>query len=71
MAKKAWLERNKQQAGDGEEIRRPPRRTEGRSATTPAWRSCRENASPTRVINRCTISGRRRGYLAQVRRAPA
>jgi small subunit ribosomal protein S14 len=48
MAKKAWLERNKK-----------------KQETVKKFAALRAElkANPTRVINRCSFSGRRRGYL--------
>ena len=62
MAKQAWLERNKKK-----------RETVKKYAAVRAELKARRdyaglsklprNASPTRVVNRCEMSGRRHGYL--------
>ena len=62
MAKKAWRERNKRKA---ETVKKyaairaelKAKRDYAGLAQLP------RDASPTRVINRCSFSGRRRGYL--------
>jgi small subunit ribosomal protein S14 len=56
------LERNKKKAGNGEEIRRAARGIEGQARLRRPAKLPR-NASPTRVVNRCSMSGRRHGYL--------
>jgi len=48
--------------GDGEEIRGDARRTEVQEGLRGACEAAR-NASPTRVVNRCSMSGRRHGHL--------
>ena len=62
MAKKSWLERNKRKqetvkkfAAIRAELK--AKRDYAGLAKLP------RNASPTRVVNRCSFSGRRRGYL--------
>ncbi|MBI5774201.1 MAG: 30S ribosomal protein S14 [Verrucomicrobia bacterium] len=62
MAKKSWLERNKKKmetvkkfAAQRAELK--AKRDYAGLAKLP------RNASPTRVVNRCAISGRRRGFL--------
>ena len=62
MAKKSWLERNKRK-----------KETVAKYATLRAELKAKRDyaglaklprdASPTRVVNRCSMSGRRRGYL--------
>jgi len=62
MAKIAWIERNKKKA---ETVRKyaairaelKAKRDYAGLAKLP------RNASPSRVVNRCSMSGRRRGYL--------
>jgi small subunit ribosomal protein S14 len=62
MAKKAWLERNKRKletvkkyAAKREELK--ARRDYAGLAKLP------RDASPTRLVNRCKVSGRRHGHL--------
>lgn len=62
MAKKAWKERNKRKI---ETVRkyaalRAELKAKGDYA---ALARLPRNASPTRIVNRCAISGRRRAYL--------
>jgi len=62
MAKKAWFERNKKK-----------RETVAKFAALRAELKAKKdyaglaklpkNASPTRVVNRCSLSGRRHGYI--------
>ena len=62
MAKKSWLERNKKK-------QETVKKFAARRAELTAKRDyvgltkLPKNASPTRVVNRCSFSGRRRGYL--------
>lgn len=62
MAKKAWVERNKEKAA-------AVKKDAGKRAELRAARDYEglnklpRNASPTRVVNRCNISGRRHGYF--------
>lgn len=62
MAKTAWLERNKKKA---ETVKKyAALRAELKAKKDYAGLSkLPKNASPVRVVNRCTMSGRRRGYL--------
>jgi small subunit ribosomal protein S14 len=62
MAKKAWLERNKKKI---EMVKKfAAKRAELKAKRDYAGLSkLPRNASPTRVVNRCAISGRRRGFL--------
>ncbi len=62
MAKKAWLERNKRKTETVKKFaairaEMKAKRDYAGLAQLP------RDASPTRVINRCSFSGRRRGYL--------
>ena len=62
MAKKAWLERNKRKTATVKKFaairaEMKAKRDYAGLAKLP------RNASPTRVVNRCSMSGRRRGYL--------
>lgn len=62
MAKQAWLERNKKKR---ETVKKyAALRAELRKKKDYAGLSkLPKNASPTRVVNRCSMSGRRHGYL--------
>ena len=62
MAKKAWLERNKRKSETVKKfaaIRAELKAKKDYVGLT----KLPKNASPTRVVNRCSFSGRRRGYL--------
>jgi len=62
MAKKAWLERNKKKSDTVKKfaaIRAELKAKKDYVGLT----KLPKNASPTRVVNRCSFSGRRRGYL--------
>ena len=62
MAKKAWLERNKKKSDTVKKY--AALRAELKAKKDYAGLSkLPKNASPTRVVNRCSFSGRRRGYL--------
>jgi len=62
MAKKSWLERNKKKAATVKKhaALRAELKAKGDYA---ALSKLPRNASPSRLINRCQISGRRHGYL--------
>ena len=62
MAKKAWLERNKKKM---EAVKKyAAQRAELRAKKDYAGLTkLPKNASPVRVVNRCSMSGRRHGYL--------
>ena len=62
MAKKAWIERNKRKQ---ETVKKYAAiRAELKAKRDYAGLSkLPRNASPMRVVNRCSMSGRRRGYL--------
>lgn len=62
MAKQSWLERNKKKA---EVVKKYAAvRAELKAKKDYAGLSkLPRNASPTRVVNRCAMSGRRHGYL--------
>jgi small subunit ribosomal protein S14 len=62
MAKQAWLERNKKKR---ETVKKYAElRAELKAKRDYAGLSkLPRNASPTRVVNRCEMSGRRHGYL--------
>jgi small subunit ribosomal protein S14 len=62
MAKKAWLERNKKKSDTVKKF--AAIRAELKAKRDYAGLSkLPKNASPTRVVNRCAMSGRRRGFL--------
>jgi len=62
MAKKAWLERNKKKSDTVKKY--AAIRAELKAKRDYAGLSkLPKNASPTRVVNRCAMSGRRRGFL--------
>jgi small subunit ribosomal protein S14 len=61
MAKKSWLERNKRKAATVKKyaaIRAEMKAKKDYAGLTKLPR----DASPTRLVNRCKMSGRRRGY---------
>jgi len=62
MAKKAWTERNKKKMAAVKKFAalRAELKAKGDYA---ALSKLPRNASPSRVVNRCAISGRRHGYL--------
>jgi small subunit ribosomal protein S14 len=62
MAKKSWLERNKRKM---ETVKKyAAKRAELKAKHDYAGLSkLPKNASPVRVVNRCSMSGRRHGYL--------
>ena len=62
MAKKSWLERNKKKAETVKKYAalRAELKAKGDYA---GLAKLPRNASPSRVVNRCSMSGRRRGYL--------
>ena len=62
MAKKAWLERNKKKADTVKKFAglRAELKAKGDYA---GLSKLPRNASPVRVVNRCSRSGRRHGYL--------
>lgn len=62
MAKKAWLERNKKKMDAVKKYAalRAELKAKGDYA---ALAKLPRNASPTRVVNRCSMSGRRHGYM--------
>ena len=65
MAKKAWLERNKKKSDTVKKF--AAIRAELKAKRDYAGLSkLPKNASPTRVVNRCAMSGRRRGFSPQV-----
>ncbi len=62
MAKTAWLERNKKKS---ETVKKYAalRAELKKKKDYVALSKLPKNASPTRVVNRCSMSGRRHGYL--------
>jgi len=62
MSKKSWLERNKRKADTVKKY--AAKRAELKAKRDYAGLGALpRDASPTRVVNRCAMSGRRRGYL--------
>jgi small subunit ribosomal protein S14 len=62
MAKAAWMERNKRKAETARQyaaLRAELKRKKDYAALA----KLPKDASPIRVVNRCSLSGRRRGYL--------
>jgi small subunit ribosomal protein S14 len=62
MAKKSWMERNKKKQETVKKfaaIRAELKAKKDYVGLT----KLPKNASPTRVVNRCSMTGRRRGYL--------
>ncbi len=62
MAKVAWIERNKKKAAVVKKFAALRAELKAKGAYTELSKLPR-NASPTRLVNRCQITGRRRGYL--------
>jgi small subunit ribosomal protein S14 len=62
MAKKAWLERNKKKMDAVKKYAALRAELKARHDYA-ALNKLPRNASPTRVVNRCSMSGRRHGYL--------
>jgi small subunit ribosomal protein S14 len=62
MAKQSWLERNKkkQETVKKYAVLRAELKAKGDYA---GLAKLPRNASPTRVVNRCSMSGRRHGYM--------
>ena len=62
MAKKSWLERNKKKLETVKKYAalRAELKAKGDYA---ALAKLPRNASPTRVVNRCSMSGRRHGFM--------
>jgi small subunit ribosomal protein S14 len=62
MAKTSWLERNKRKAATVKQF--AAKRAELKAKRDYAGLAkLPRNASPTRLVNRCSMSGRRHGYL--------
>jgi small subunit ribosomal protein S14 len=66
MAKRAWLERNKKKLETVQKYAALRAELKARGDYT-ALTKLPRNASPTRVVNRCRLSGRRHGYLRKFR----
>lgn len=62
MAKTAWLERNKKKSETVKKFA-ALRAELKKKKDYVALSKLPKNASPTRVVNRCSMSGRRHGYL--------
>jgi small subunit ribosomal protein S14 len=62
MAKKAWLERNKKKSAAVKKYAALRAELKAKGDYVGLSKLPR-NASPTRVVNRCSMSGRRHGYL--------
>jgi small subunit ribosomal protein S14 len=62
MAKEAWLERNKRKAQTVKKYA-ALRAELKKKKDYAALQKLPRDASPTRLVNRCSMSGRRRGYL--------
>ena len=62
MAKQAWLERNKKKRETVKKYAALRAELKARRDYA-ALSKLPRNASPTRVVNRCEMSGRRHGYL--------
>ena len=65
MAKTSWIERNKHKADTVKKF--AARRAELKARHDYAGLSkLPRNASPSRLVNRCSMSGRRHGYLRKI-----
>jgi small subunit ribosomal protein S14 len=62
MAKKSWLERNKKKQETVKKFAALRAEMKAKKDYV-GLTKLPKNASPTRVVNRCSFSGRRRGYL--------
>lgn len=62
MAKKSWIERNKKNIATAERYAEKRARLKAEGDYVGLTMLPR-NASPTRGVNRCELTGRRRGYL--------
>lgn len=62
MAKKAWLERNKRKAATVKKYAALRAELKAKKDYAGLAQLPRD-ASPTRLVNRCAMSGRRHGYL--------
>ena len=62
MAKQAWLERNKRKAATVKKFSALRAELKARKDYAGLAKLPRD-ASPTRMVNRCSMSGRRHGYI--------
>jgi small subunit ribosomal protein S14 len=62
MAKKSWLERNKRKAGTVKKYAALRAQLKAKRDYVGLAKLPRD-ASPTRLVNRCAMSGRRHGFL--------
>ena len=62
MAKKAWLERNKKKQETVKKFAALRAELKAKKDYV-GLTKLPKNASPTRIVNRCSFSGRRRGFL--------
>ena len=62
MAKKSWIERNKRKAETVKKYAAMRAELKAKSDYAGLAKLPRD-ASPTRLVNRCSMSGRRHGYL--------
>jgi small subunit ribosomal protein S14 len=62
MAKKSWLERNKKKQETVKKFAALRAELKAKKDYV-GLTKLPKNASPTRVVNRCAMTGRRRGYL--------
>jgi small subunit ribosomal protein S14 len=62
MAKKSWLERNKKKSETVKKYAALRAELKAKKDYV-GLTKLPKNASPTRVVNRCAMTGRRRGYL--------
>jgi small subunit ribosomal protein S14 len=62
MAKKAWIERNKRKAATVKKFAAVRAELKARRDYAGLAKLPRD-ASPVRLVNRCAVSGRRRGFL--------
>jgi small subunit ribosomal protein S14 len=62
MAKKSWLERNKKKQETVKKFAALRAELKAKKDYV-GLTKLPKNASPTRIVNRCSFSGRRRGYL--------
>ncbi|MEO1022228.1 MAG: 30S ribosomal protein S14 [Bacteroidota bacterium] len=64
MAKKSWIARNEKRKATVERFAEK-RRALKEAGDYEALQKLPRNASPTRVRNRCTVTGRGRGYIGR------
>jgi small subunit ribosomal protein S14 len=62
MAKKAWIERNKRKADTVKKYAAKRAELKGKGDYA-ALAQLPKDASPIRVVNRCSVTGRRHGFL--------